>query len=83
MIGGTLTTAANNRQNVSGFRDDYLNSIAKSESIRSNLGQLSSETTSKLDDVANEVGGGSLTVPNNSATGLLNNYMIIKPVKLN
>lgn len=85
MIGGTLTTAANNRQNVSGFRDDYLNSIAKSESIRSNLGQLSSETTSKLDDVAKEVGVGGQTVgvPNNSASGLLNQYMGIKPIQFN
>lgn len=85
MIGGTLTTAANNRQNVSGFRDDYLNSIAKSESIRSNLGQLSSETTSKLDDVANEVGVGGQTVgvPNNSASGLLNSFLGIKPIQLN
>lgn len=85
MIGGTLTTAANNRQNVSGFRDDYLNSIAKSESIRSNLGQLSSETTSKLDDVANEVGVGGQTVgvPSNSASGILNSFLGIKPIQLN
>lgn len=86
MIGGTLTTAANNRQNVVGFKDDYLNALQKTESIRATLGQLSQETTSKLDGIANEVGVQGVANPatqNTSASGLLNNYMGIKPIQFN
>lgn len=71
MIGGTLTTAANNRQNVSGFKDDYLNSLQKVESIKSNLGQIDSDTNSKLEqNFQNESAGQA----KNSARGLIEGF---------
>jgi hypothetical protein len=72
MIGGTLTTAANNRQNVSGFKDDYINSLQKVESIKSNLGEVNPEAKNTLDKNFQESGFEQVK---NSATGLLNSFL--------
>lgn len=76
MIGGTLTTAANNRQNVSGFKDDYLNSLQKVESIKSNLGEIPAEDSNKLDSIRQEVvGGGSFGTLKTGQPGSITNWL--------